>query len=270
MAFTTPKTWTASVVTVADLNTHIRDNLNYLKTAIDTNIVQTDTFNGPVNNFALTPGVRVLYCTNTVTRTYGGFTAGIDGQRLLIVSLGAGVVELQHQATTSTAANRLINWVTAGVTPLAPGAGVAELEYDGTTARWRLIHHEQGAWLSLGPIASYTASAGTWTVDWPGDVITAAYRIRGREMTYSWYLNTTSTSAGMGTDLRIGIPSGYTSLKDVSVPTQTGDNNVSAIGLALVAAAGAQIVLRLVNTAAWTSSVTNLTYVRGQITFELT
>lgn len=33
MAWTTPKTWTAALVTVADLNTHIRDNENFLHTA---------------------------------------------------------------------------------------------------------------------------------------------------------------------------------------------------------------------------------------------
>src|SRR6185369_3210041 len=32
----TPKTWTAVVVTVADLNQHIRDNLNVLATCVDT------------------------------------------------------------------------------------------------------------------------------------------------------------------------------------------------------------------------------------------
>lgn len=31
MAWTTPKTWTAALVTVAEFNTHIRDNLNALK-----------------------------------------------------------------------------------------------------------------------------------------------------------------------------------------------------------------------------------------------
>jgi hypothetical protein len=35
--WTTPKTWTAVVVTVLDLNTHIRDNLNILKTSIADN-----------------------------------------------------------------------------------------------------------------------------------------------------------------------------------------------------------------------------------------
>lgn len=257
-------------MTVADLNTHIRDNELYLKNAVDTNVVQTTTATSTQSNFALTAGCRVLYCNNAAIVSFTGFTAGVDGQRVLIVSIGAGDVALAHQDVSSTAANRIINRVTAGVTPMAAGKGTAEVEYDGATARWRLVDHEQGAWLSLGAIASYTASAGTWTVDWPGDVITASYRIRGREMTYTWYLNTTSTSAGMGTDLRIALPSGYTSLKDVSVPAQTGDNNVSAIGLALVAAGGAVIVLRLVNTGSWTSSVTNLTYVRGQITFELT
>jgi len=37
VAWTIPKTWSAVVVTVADLNQQIRDNLNILKTCIDNN-----------------------------------------------------------------------------------------------------------------------------------------------------------------------------------------------------------------------------------------
>lgn len=43
MAWTTPKTWgTGDLVTAADLNTHLRDNLSYLKTAITFDSVTAD------------------------------------------------------------------------------------------------------------------------------------------------------------------------------------------------------------------------------------
>jgi hypothetical protein len=33
MAWTTPKTWTATTLTSSDMNAHVRDNLNALKVA---------------------------------------------------------------------------------------------------------------------------------------------------------------------------------------------------------------------------------------------
>lgn len=43
MTWTTPKTWgTGDLVTAADLNTHLRDNLAYLKTAITFDSVEAD------------------------------------------------------------------------------------------------------------------------------------------------------------------------------------------------------------------------------------
>lgn len=35
MTWTTPKTWANETLTAADMNTHIRDNLDYLKTTLD-------------------------------------------------------------------------------------------------------------------------------------------------------------------------------------------------------------------------------------------
>lgn len=40
MAWTTPKTWSAETLTSTDMNTHIRDNLNYLKDTIAPNAEQ--------------------------------------------------------------------------------------------------------------------------------------------------------------------------------------------------------------------------------------
>jgi hypothetical protein len=42
MAWTTPRTWNVSeLVTAALMNTHVRDNLNYLKEQIDTNLANS-------------------------------------------------------------------------------------------------------------------------------------------------------------------------------------------------------------------------------------
>lgn len=43
MGFTTPKTWTAAVLTASDMNTYVRDNQNQFVRVIDTDI-------GPVGN----------------------------------------------------------------------------------------------------------------------------------------------------------------------------------------------------------------------------
>ncbi len=68
MAWTTPKTWTAVVVTVADLNTHVRDNLNILKTWIGndgyplwTSVTKTTTYT------ITTSDVELIYVNGTFT-----------------------------------------------------------------------------------------------------------------------------------------------------------------------------------------------------------
>lgn len=52
MAWTNPKTWAAAVLTVADMNTHVRDNLNFLKA-----------------NIALEAAVELTIATGVVTKT---------------------------------------------------------------------------------------------------------------------------------------------------------------------------------------------------------
>lgn len=233
--------------------------------------VQTTTLTGAQNDFVLTV-VKipiVLRCNNATLLTLSGFVAGVDGQRLTIISIGAGQVDLVHQAT-SAAANQLTNFATVGKTSLAAGSGIAEYEYDLTSTKWRLISHVQGAWIiPTFAAGDYTASAGTWTVG-SGDITSFKYLLNGRTLHVAWWIDTTTTSAGMGTDLRITLPGGYTANATIVIPTQTGDNNVAAIGLAITGAGQAYITLRLINSAAWASGITNLTYMRGEITTEVT
>ncbi len=92
--------------------------------------------------------------TNATVATIRGLKAGYPGQRVAIISAGAGQVDLAHQNTSSTAANRLLNVMTGAASSLAANVGRAEYEYDGTTLRWRLLFHDQGAAISYTP---------TWT-----------------------------------------------------------------------------------------------------------
>jgi hypothetical protein len=132
--WTTPKTWTAAVVSVADMLTHVRDNLNAL-----TQAATTITTTGTQTALALPVGRGdlVIYANNATALTVQGIAAGEDGQRLRIFSKGAGTIALNDQNVGASAANRIITGASATVDLIA-GSGRAELVYDLTTTRWRI------------------------------------------------------------------------------------------------------------------------------------
>lgn len=172
---------------------------------------QTTTSAGTQNDFAATAARRlVLRCNNATLLTLTGFAAGSDCDTITVISVGAGQVDLSHQAAGSSAANRLINCGTSGATSLAAGVGVATYVYDGTTARWRLIYHEQGAWITPAYSAGdYTAAGSmTWTVD-SGDVTMYRYWLKGRTLFVGWQLSTTTIGGSLNTALYIKIPGGF-------------------------------------------------------------
>lgn len=167
----------------------------------------------------------LLILNNATDLTIRSITApspAKPGKRLVIISTGAGHVFLNHQDTSgTTAANRLINYATSGATPLAAGVGCAVYVYDDTananTGRWRLILHEQGDYITpTYASGDFTASAGTWTVD-SGDRTTHAYYLSGRRLHYVFEALTTTTSAGMGSELRVKFPNSYTASKQTRV-----------------------------------------------------
>jgi hypothetical protein len=154
-------------------------------------------------------GPVVVICNNATILTIQGITAGVDGQQLTLISKGAGQVDLVNQSGSATAANRLINGVT-GTRSLAAGTGTAALLYDATEARWRVVAHAQGGWITRTFAAgNYTASAGTWTV---ASATRDASWLKDKTLLYS--CSASGTTSGTPVSVRIAIPGGFTAAGD--------------------------------------------------------
>ena len=98
MAWTTPRTWTAGeVITNAVLNTHIRDNLRFLKgndgtTVFEDTVVHTGTAHMIVANVvtsanrpAFTPG-GMVYNTSSGNFQFGEGTAWVDRRDITLMT----------------------------------------------------------------------------------------------------------------------------------------------------------------------------------------
>lgn len=214
----------------------------------------------------------LIRMNNASDATIRGLKAGYVGQRVTIVSVGAGHVYFSPQDTNSTAANRLLNPITVGNTPLAAGKGAATYQYDGTTERWRLITHAQGTPIAIAYASgNYTASTGTWTVD-SADQVTLSYLISGmtKQMRMLFAVVETTTSNAT-TQLRIALPGSYSPVEETDGLFRARDNTatVSELGLVLVEAGVARLRLQLADGTQWAVS-TNNTSVQGQLEFEVT
>lgn len=196
------------------------------------------------------------------------------GKRLILASIGAGNVFLNHQDTTgTTAANRMINTVTSATTPLAAGAGKAAYVYDDNASRWRLVHHEQGA--PLTPTfadSSYTGAGtdGNWALA-GADVTTQTYYLVGKQLFVSWYLATTSVANTPAT-LRMTNAAwgGFTATKTKLRPCIYDDNGGgNTIGYAQVSAGGTEISIFKLAGGNF-ANATNTTNAFGDIDFEVT
>lgn len=230
-------------------------------------VTQTTTDTGTTNNFALSRGVNLLRSNNASLLTLTGLVAGYDGQVMDLVSIGAGQVDLANQNAGSTAVNRIITGPT-GTVSLAAGVGRARLRYDATTARWRVIEHEQGAWITPTFAAgNFTASTGDWTVD-SADVTTHAYYLRGRTLTLSVVIQTTDVNATPA-DLQLVIPGGFTAAKQVLAFVDLIDAGTRQYGLARATAASTTVAFSQGDAGNFTTTSSDNTYVRGQITFEV-
>ena len=229
---------------------------------------QTSTATGAITALAITGSV--LRMNNATDATIHGIAAGVDGQLLVIQSIGAGNVLLMSQSATETeATNRLQNFFDAGATPLAAGKGTAIYQYDATTARWRIIAHEQGDWISITFAAGdYTGNASmTWTVA-SGDVAANRYFIRGATMRWAVRVATSTVGGTPNTSLQVAPPSGYTLASyGVSPLALVTDNGTSQVGRVLYT--NSVMTFRsTVASANWTAS-TDLTNVEGELSFRL-
>lgn len=233
--------------------------------------VITTTSTGTQNDFA--PGLAghtIIRCNNAALLTITGLTGGVDGQVVVIESIGAGEVDLSNQAAGSGATARFINFATSAVTRLAAGVGTAEFVYDGTTTRWRLVAHEQGAWITPTYAGGTFTGSGalTWTVD-AGDVSTDAYWLKGRALMVSFALDATSTGGVASTQLTISNVGfgGYTLTKTQYAVAQILDAGTEKTGL-LTTLASSMIVVPIPS-GNWSNAAANNTYIRVGITVEV-
>jgi hypothetical protein len=248
------------------MNTHVRDNLN---AAIPVTSTITTTGTQTALSVPAGRGDLVIFCNNATTLTLQGITAAQNGQSLTLVSIGAGNVEINNQHASASAANRIINQVTGTIT-LVAGCGRVTMVYDSTNSRWRVMQHEQGAWITPTFAAgNFTGNASmTWTVA-SGDVDTYAYMLDGRIMTVVWYMQTTTVGGTPNTTLQIAVPNSLTAAKRVLNPFIYNDNGGgNTMGFAEVASSGVVIQLFKLTAANW-SAATDATKVFGQISFEV-
>jgi hypothetical protein len=215
----------------------------------------------------------VLRCNNATLLTLRGLLAPASpvkpGKRLVIYSVGAGQVDLADRDTNSAAANRIVNGVN-GTISLAPGAGRVSLVYDDIADRWRVVHHDQGEWITRTfDAGDYTASGAlTWTVA-SGDVLTMAYFLVGTALHINFDLTDTSTGGTADTTLVINLPGGFTADKNAHVPIRFEDNGTAGIGYAVSLTSETIISIKKVDNSNWSNASTNATDVQGQITIEV-
>jgi len=189
---------------------------------------RTETSTGNISALTLPSGSGdlVVYMNNATAATIQGITAGAANQRLTLVSIGAGQVNLTHQNASATAANRAILFATTGSTPLAAGTGTAELFYDSTTSRWRLLTHEQGAWI-VGSTPTITGN-GAMTISGVSATTAPRWRLSGRTLTWAFDVSFT-TGGTANTQVLVALPNSFTG---AGASYAVYDKSVSASALA--------------------------------------
>jgi hypothetical protein len=233
----------------------------------------TFTTTGTINDLDFGNAELVRMNNATLATITGLLAAGRHGQLVTFISVGAGAVFFSPQSASSVAANRLINVVTVGPTPLAAGNGTATYRYDSISARWRLMEHVQGG--SITPTFDATDFTGdtsmVWTVD-SGDYSggTWAYVVNGKTLLIAFNLSTTSVSGVPSITLQARLPNGYVAnVTQFSWATYVDSGVQVPSGLvASVATLNFLLMRHIPATTVWVAS-TNNTTVQGQILFEI-
>lgn len=212
-------------------------------------------------------GDLILYANNASLLTVQGIVAGTAGQRLAIVSIGAGQVDFAHLHASGTALGKLKLFATGGLTSLAAGVGVATFQYDATVTQWRVITHVQGAPIAVPHSAgNFTASAGNWTVD-AGDQLSFTYYLEGRRLAMAFSVVNTDVSATPA-NLRIAIPVGFTAARQIDSVVYGEDAGTATSVRAVAAAAGTYVSLAKF-TGTWSTTAADNTNVAGVIEIEV-
>jgi len=251
------------------MNTHVRDNLNALT---DCTSVITTTGTQTALSIPTGRGVLEIRANNASLLTLQGITApSFDGQILIIQSVGAGQVDIANQNGSASAANRIACGVT-GTISLAAGSGRCMLAYDSTNSYWRVVHHEQGAWITPTFAAGdYTAETGNWTVD-AGDVVAFRYQLSGRMLSVIFNIVGTDVSATPAYLIR-AVPGGFTNTTAFSTPSVVVSNAGGATAVGLINIPASSTSMRFYATealGAWSSTSSDNTFAIGTVSIEVT
>lgn len=101
------------------------------------------------NNYALPSGVTEVVFSNASAIVITGFSGGVDARRVLIRNTGATSVQITHNDSGSSAANR-VKWPASQGQIIGPG-GVLMIDYDATAGNWRGYCVDPGAAISFTP-----------------------------------------------------------------------------------------------------------------------
>jgi len=195
------------VVDAAEWGKNTVDNPIALKALIDAIVAGASTITTTGTSTALAlpsgSGNLVIFANNASLLTLQGIAAGTDGQRLVIVSIGAGQVDLADQNASASAANRIINPV-AGTISLAAATGNVTLVYDLTAARWRVVAHDQGAYIDY--YASSTIVGWSALTSGRRDL---RYKLSGKTLSVIFWLEGTSNATSVTFTLPFAMRASY-------------------------------------------------------------
>ena len=237
----------------------------------------TVTATGTQNNLSITSSsieADVVRCNNASDLTITGIAAPAspvkDGKSLVILAAGAGHVFLVNNSGSSSVGNRLGNFAQSANTPLAAGVGRAIYRYSVSASAWLIVAHDQGAAITATFDDAHFTGAGTdgnWALA-AGDRTTLTYFLRGRQLSISWYLVTT-TVANTPATLRIvagawgGFTSAITKLRPCVYDDNAGGNTT---GFCQINSSGSELNITKLNGGTFANS-TNQTATYGDIDF---
>lgn len=237
---------------------------------------QTITTTGVSTSIQLLSRVTDLVCNNASLLTLQSILPLVGTGDILYISSKNAQVDIPHLSGSGTAGYKFSNFATVGITSLAAGSGTTIYIYEGPVGSgfWRLITHQQGAWItpaySSGDYAAQ--SAMTWGVG-SGDVVDFRFKLEGKKLIIKWTLVATTVGGTPASYLTFTVPNGYTGIGEAH-NVHTYKDNASAYGIgqvyfkASVSATLIRLYLAGFGSATW-AAATNATETYGQVEIEV-
>jgi len=173
-------------------------------------------------------GNTAIGWTGASDLTLQGIAGGTAGQLFLLRNLGTKIAWCAHDNGAAAASDQLQNLVTSGSTPVAPG-GFILYQHNGTD--WKLIDHDQGAWITRTFAAGdfFANGSMTWTVE-AGDIGGDLYKIDGRAIRWNLYIYPTTVGGTANTGLQVRIPNSLKITKTLLSAAYVINNGVAEFG----------------------------------------